>query len=422
MTLATDQLMLTLAGVAYRGFQDPLPGPPHDDLVRLGVSEGLRTLSPVSAWKLVWGPVTGRGPRGGLDSNAMFVVQHRMAPHRLVVAIRGTNPIALSDWLFGDLLVGRTVSWPYATDGSAISASTAVGLDMLQSMRAAPPSAVGRLAEAAARAIEPLGPLVGAGRASVASTVAGMGAAAAGPAAVLERQIASVVDHWNLTPPSLDELQRQFERAAANVRLGGASLRPTLLPTGSQGDGLDLLTFLRSQADRSAEPLEVSVTGHSKGGALAPTVALWLRDALDSEVAGECWDTSRRATVACHAFAGPTPGNTAFARRLEQKLGANQRYVRNRNDVVAQAWQVSDLRRIPSLYGGVASVFGPLVRRIIQGVEPLDYHHAQVGVEAFDGQLTGKPLAAEMIHHHLAAYLDHFGLGQQGITALTFFV
>jgi hypothetical protein len=44
-----------------------------------------------------------------------------------------------------------------------------------------------------------------------------------------------------------------------------------------------------------------------------------------------------------------------------------------------------------------------------------------VGVEAFDGRLTGKPLAVEMIHHHLDAYLDHFGLGEHGITALTFF-
>ena len=425
MTLETDRLMLTLAGIAYRGFQDPLPGPPHDDLVRLGVSAGLSTLAPVSTWKLVWGPVTGRGPRGALDSNAMYVVQDRTSPHRLVVALRGTNPIALSDWLFGDLLVGTTVRWPYATDGAAISTSTAVGLDMLQRMRAGPPSTVGRLAETAAEATERLGPLIGAGRAAVAGAVAAAGAAAAGPArgaAALEKQIASVIEHWNLDPPPLDELRKQFRRAEAAVRPSPAGLRPALLPAGSRDGGLDLLTFLRSQADGSKEALDVSVAGHSKGGALAPTVALWLRDALDSGAAEECWDASRRARVACHAFAGPTPGNAAFAQRLEQKLGENQRYVRNRNDVVPQAWQVSDLRRIPSLYGGLASVFGPLLERIVEGVGPLDYRHVQVGVEAFDGKLRGGPLAGEMIHQHLDAYLEELLLRSQGITAVGFFI
>ena len=151
-------------------------------------------------------------------------------------------------------------------------------------------------------------------------------------------------------------------------------------------------------------------------------MALWLRDALDSGAAEECWDASRRARVACHAFAGPTPGNAAFARRLEQRLGENQRYVRNRNDVVPQAWQVSDLQRIPALYGGLASVFGPVLARIIEGVGPLDYRHVQVGVEAFDGTLTGGPLAVEMIHQHLDAYLEKLGLRAQGITAITFFI
>ncbi len=426
MTFATDQVMLTLAGVAYRGFQDPLPDSPHDELVRLGVLGGLSTLAPVSAWELVWGPVTSRGPRGVLDSNAMYVVRDRTAPHRLVVALRGTNPIALSDWLFGDLLVGTTVRWPYAADGAAISTSTAVGLDMLQRMRAGPPSTMARLTEtAAAAAKERLGPLIGAGRAAVAGAVAAAGVAAAGPArsaAALEKQIASVVQHWNLSPPPLDELKRQFQRAEAAVRLGPAGLRPKLLPADSRDGALDLLAFLRSQADGSKEALEVSVTGHSKGGALAPAVALWLRDALDSGAAEECWDASRRARVACHAFAGPTPGNAAFARRLEQRLGENQRYVRNRNDVVPQAWQVSDLQRIPALYGGLASVFGPVLARIIEGVGPLDYRHVQVGVEAFDGTLTGGPLAVEMIHQHLDAYLEKLGLRAQGITAITFFI
>src|SRR5262245_50501146 len=53
---------MTLAGLAYRGFQDILPGEPHEFVVRQAVLDGLRTLAPVKdEWELVWGPATGRG-------------------------------------------------------------------------------------------------------------------------------------------------------------------------------------------------------------------------------------------------------------------------------------------------------------------------------------------------------------------------
>src|SRR5262245_11384972 len=140
--------MLTLTGLAYRGFHDLLPGDPHDVIVRRALQEGLDTLEPVRGdWTLVWGPVTSRGPLGVFDSNAMYVVRHQRDHHRYVVALRGTNPTSSSDWLFGDFLVGTTVGWPYATDGSGISTSTSLGLTILQGMRNRPLSPVARFAE-----------------------------------------------------------------------------------------------------------------------------------------------------------------------------------------------------------------------------------------------------------------------------------
>ena len=138
VTFTPEQVMLTLAGLAYRGFHDLLPGEPHAVVVRRAVQGGLDTLAPVRGeWELVWGPVTSRLPLGVVfDSNAMYVVRNRQARHRYVVALRGTHPISSSDWLFGDLLVRRTVRWPFATDGAAISVSTALGLTELQAMRA----------------------------------------------------------------------------------------------------------------------------------------------------------------------------------------------------------------------------------------------------------------------------------------------
>jgi hypothetical protein len=109
--------MLVLAALTYRGFSDLLRGELHEGLVSQRVSEGLTNLPPVrSKWDLVWGPVTKRiGDE--FDSSAMYVVRSRTAPGRYVVAVRGTNPMSLTDWLLGDLVVATTVTWPSRTMG-----------------------------------------------------------------------------------------------------------------------------------------------------------------------------------------------------------------------------------------------------------------------------------------------------------------
>ena len=56
--------------------------------------------------------------------------------------------------------------------------------------------------------------------------------------------------------------------------------------------------------------INICVTGHSKGGVLATTMALYL---LDNQNSGTKWDSSGASTVSCISFAGPTAGNAAFA-------------------------------------------------------------------------------------------------------------
>ena len=139
-----ERVMLTLAALTYRGFHDLLGGRLHEGIVSGAVLDGLQTLVPVKdEWELVWGPATDRDPGQIVDSNAMYVVRSRPAPHRFVVAIRGTNPISLSDWVFGDFWVGEMVDWPYATatEPAAVSKSTALGLAAVQTMRSRAPSA-----------------------------------------------------------------------------------------------------------------------------------------------------------------------------------------------------------------------------------------------------------------------------------------
>src|SRR5262245_1838210 len=307
-----DPVMLTLAALTYRGFQDILPGEPHDFIVRRAIQDGLDTFPLLRGqWTLVWGPVTSRIPIAVFDSNAMYVVQSVASPHRLVVAIRGTNPVASTDWLFGDLLVDTTVRWPYAADAAAVSGSTALGLEMLQDMRWR------------ARAIDARGGQVGqfggaldslilAGRARLGGLVPPHAEAVES----IEAQVGKVAQHWLDMGGDRASVAGQMRTLCPRPE----ELRPKLLPPAARADAVDLMTFLAMRA-AAGPPLEVIVTGHSKGGALAPAVALWLKDALDSGREDESWDPSRRARVRCHAFAGPTPGNEAFAARIGEKLG-----------------------------------------------------------------------------------------------------
>ncbi|MDT8998219.1 hypothetical protein RQP53_02900 [Paucibacter sp. APW11] len=67
-----------------------------------------------------------------------------------------------------------------------------------------------------------------------------------------------------------------------------------------------LLSFLAERAPQG-KPINLCVTGHSLGGVLASTLALYL---LENQSA---WDASGASTVSCVSFAAPTAGNALFA-------------------------------------------------------------------------------------------------------------
>ena len=103
-----------------------------------------------------------------------------------------------------------------------------------------------------------------------------------------------------------------------------------------------LLEFLQS---RTKTPINLCVTGHSLGGCLAGTLALYLKDNRTS------WDTSKASVVCCITFAAPTAGNAAFATYSDTQfkgggafpgwdssLGTNCDPVRCSFDVAPLAW------------------------------------------------------------------------------------
>jgi hypothetical protein len=416
MAFTDEQVMLTLAGLTYRGFADPWAVTGHAARVRAAVETGLHDLAPVKdEWDLAWGPATGHAAKELVDSSMLYVVRHRREPARHVVGIRGTNPISLADWTFGDFWVGTTVPWPWAPASAqvAVSASTALGLGVLQSMSARPP---GKTAASPSSIIS-----------RAVATLPRRGVAVSEDASLatlrdkFRAQATELLTAWEAKASGQRGLAeaRPLTESAGGHHPALRRPRPRSAATGSQSD---LLTFLRSAAEKSTEPLDVTITGHSKGAALAQAVALWLRETLD--VADERWDAGRGARIACYAFAGPTPGNAAFARRFETALGATHHHVRNRNDIVTHAWQADELAEVPTLYGDRTVLFRPIVEAIVAKVTPLDYRQVRPGVREFAGPLQpeSRSFPEEFVHQHLDAYLQDLGLDAYGIDALTLFL
>lgn len=80
-----------------------------------------------------------------------------------------------------------------------------------------------------------------------------------------------------------------------------------------------LLQFLAGAMEESKatldNPASVCFTGHSLGGALAPTLALYMRNNQGT------WDPQGKAVVTTISFAGPSAGDAEFASYFDAQFG-----------------------------------------------------------------------------------------------------
>jgi len=133
--------------------------------------------------------------------------------------------------------------------------------------------------------------------------------------------------------------------AECRISLGtfiGLSVLQTLMPgSGQPGAGTTLKSFLAGQ---TGAPISIAVSGHSLGGALSPTLALWLHETRSH------WDPNGNATLSVLPAAGPTAGNAAFAAYSDTQIGASVTRVHNPLDIVPLAWNTGSLLTIPTLY------------------------------------------------------------------------
>jgi hypothetical protein len=101
-----DALMLALAAISYRGYGLVVEDSDKHHLMHQAMSRCLREYSTVAdQWEIVWGPASFTPAFVGFADCAMYVAQHRTDPSTYAIAVRGTNPVCLLDWIVGDFLV-----------------------------------------------------------------------------------------------------------------------------------------------------------------------------------------------------------------------------------------------------------------------------------------------------------------------------
>lgn len=455
------QVMLTLAMLSYRACHDLRPGQLKSARLRNAVKSGLEELPPTAGrFELVWGPSAYRAPLTVFDEDVMYVVKHRDLP-RYVIAVRGTNPVSVIDWVFGDLWTGLDVGWPDAeTAGypdARVSLSSHLALNILLHLRSSGPrptpvERVWRVAEESAGNLIRQGarlsllparsaivPAMRALRLQLRADLRELGHSREALAArSIEERVAGMMAARTSAPvqrvrdrvhDAAEELGDEPQRELLRFLEGGFYFRSLLAP------GADLVHFLRAAVRSSDTPLEITVTGHSKGGALSSTLALWLaqRQGAEGVRPWHRWDPDHNATVSCWSFAGPTAGNSEFANMSDDLIGGHCHRFVNRLDLVPHAWQVRPgrgdegfyLENAPNLYGrGVHKIkgLGVLARAIAADVRPLDYRHVGRHVTVLDGRVDpeGTLFTEQVAYQHMEGYLQALGMAEYA-NASTFF-
>jgi Lipase (class 3) len=382
--MPTDKEMMTLAAITYRGINLVLPEALKRAHLRRAMEACMAKFSAVQRkWKIVWGPASFSAVSPGLDDALMYVAQSA-DQQNLAIAIRGTNPISLTDWVFGDFMVTQQVPWVYgnpaSTKDAKISASGALGLGILQQLRW--DDAVLRATLSAPRPASLDGWLHAVQARLQSSTTASA-----------LQEMTSNVQSGNFDPLSL--------------------LRE--LPATQPANGTDLKSFLRDHVKKYPNA-EIYVTGHSKGGALSPTLALWLADTRGPRDDAEQWNPNTTAPVYAWAFAGPTAGNQEFATHSDRVLTGCHR-IWNELDVVPNAFVVNHLQKFPALYKlnpAEKVVLDGLIKTVVAEVAAL--HYTQIcgaGTPFSAALIPDLPLPLQLAHQHLDSYLINLGLSSE---------
>lgn len=170
----------------------------------------------------------------------------------------------------------------------------------------------------------------------------------------------------------------------------------------------NITSFLQKIAEKGK--VNISFTGHSLGGALAPTLALWFRQ--DQHIAGG-WDLSGNATISTVPFAGATAGDGDFAKLFNLLIGSNCQRFHCNQDVVPHAWVTSDLELLPDLYQSAGIKMPEYLKPFLDFVEANVKGYQQVDTShSFDWpiNLTYGTYFSQAGYQHVDSYPHYLGL------------
>jgi len=198
---------------------------------------------------------------------------------------------------------------------------------------------------------------------------------------------------------------------------GLRALQGMVPPPEMPGGNVTLAEFLAEQFDNETGPIDITVSGHSLGGALSPTLALWLLDTQQE------WDPESLATISIYAYAGPSPGNKEFAKYIDQRFGERLKRIFNPLDVVTHAWKVSDLAELKALYTPDISrdaLWDRAVDFLIATTNGIQYRQIDPGAIALDGEVKQElvfrwtlplvNLVGQVLYQHTLAYFELLGI------------
>ena len=198
-------------------------------------------------------------------------------------------------------------------------------------------------------------------------------------------------------------------KISKSTKIGITKLQEMIAEPGVPGEGKSLLEFLQGDIE-GKDAVDICVTGHSLGGALAPTLALWLKD-----IQGEKLPES--AKISTVAFAGPSAGNKDFATYSDQRFAEGECIrVANSLDVAPHAWNQKSLRKLFLLYKSDFLLPGPLVIGMISAMLALSWRKGYQQIEADAEPIQGrfKPLLynylAQGIYQHVVGYPEAMGM------------
>ena len=388
--------MLTLAAITYRGCEFNLSDAHSRKIVYDETARCLETFSKTqSNWELAWGPAGYRPGIVGMDISAMYVVRGRSEPSNIAIVIRGTNFFSPIDWL-SNLLIDP-IPWEYggAADDVSITQSTWLGLRILQRLRSGPVPAP----PASRTPLEQVQAAESASEAAIAyallrGIIQGISTfASAAYSKEIRDQITAIADAGSFAANRNKGLQQALADAQQ--------------PPVSSGT---LFEFLKRFVATATAPVNIYVVGHSKSGALAPALALWLADTQGGVVVGaEQWDPSAKAKLYLYTFAAPTPGNAGFANRLKQKIAASYRLA-NPYDIVPHAWNPKEIREIPNLYGDQLSALRIPADVLALALEATAYRHEVLSAQWTGGAVPQSDFLQRAAVEHLDFYLKQFGI------------